>query len=108
MHKYGCMYVRMYVCACIAVSVIMNGSGQWCTYVCNIIIIKILHTNICAAEMKTKESELKKTIHLKEIMHKSIMQQKVPHYTYVPTYTKWLYICVCTELLDLPALFHCC
>lgn len=64
--------------------------------------------NICAAEMKTKESELKKAIHLKEIMHKSIMQQKVPYSTYVPTYTKWLYIYVYTEVLHLPALFYCC
>ena len=33
-------------------------------------------------EMKTKESELKKAIHLKEMMHKSIMDHKVRMYAY--------------------------
>lgn len=32
-------------------------------------------------ELKTKEGELKKAIHLKEMMHKSMMHQKVRTYT---------------------------
>ena len=51
-----------------------------------------MQLNICAAEMKTKESELKKAIHLKEIMHKSILQQKVPYYTYLRTPSGYTYI----------------
>ena len=40
----------------------------------------VYYTVICcvhAVEMKMKEGELKKSIHLKEMMHKRILDQKV-------------------------------
>ena len=92
----GCKYVHTYVCA--LHRVISNIFTYICTYV--------YYTVICcvhSVEMKMKVDELKKSIHLKEMMHKSILDQKV----YILCSLAIFYCCTsCSCLIDITNTHH--